>query len=95
MKAAGCTDKIPKADTISNKIHIRMSIVEQELQDLLENTCSTIALSVDRWTSQNSLPMFAINRTWLGPGLYQYRACLDFVEIQGAHSSKELCRYYI
>ena len=70
MKAAGCTDKIPKADTISNKIYIRISIIKQELQDLLKNTCLTIAFSVNKQTSQNSLLMFAINRTRLGPDLY-------------------------
>jgi hypothetical protein len=90
MKAAGCTDKIPKADAIANKIQLRMSIVEKELRDLLDETCLTIALSIDGWTSQNSLPMFAINGTWLSPELYRYRACLDFVEIQGAHSGEKL-----
>jgi hypothetical protein len=34
--------------------------------------------------------MFAINRTWLGPDLYKYRACLDFIEIQGSYSGENL-----
>lgn len=40
--------------------------------------------------------MLAINGTWLGPDLYKYRACLDFVEIEGSHSGEKLAEivYY-
>jgi hypothetical protein len=51
MKAVGCTHFIPKGDAITNKLHARIAIVETELKDLLERTCSTIALSLDGWTS--------------------------------------------
>ena len=72
MKAASYTYFIPKGDTISNKLHSRITIIKTELKILLEQTCSTIALSLDGQTSQNSLPMLAINGTWLGPNFEQY-----------------------
>jgi hypothetical protein len=34
--------------------------------------------------------MLAINGTWLGPNFEQYRACLEFIEIQGSHSGENL-----
>jgi hypothetical protein len=32
------------------------------------------------WTSQNSLPMLAINAHWMSSAFQQYRACIEFVE---------------
>ena len=34
--------------------------------------------------------MLAINGTWLGPNFEQYRACLEFIEIQGSYSGENL-----
>ena len=48
MKAAGCTHFIPKGDAITNKLHSRIAIAETELKTLLERTCSTVALSLDK-----------------------------------------------
>ena len=72
MKAVGYTHFIPKGDAITNKLHSRITIIKTELKILLKQTCSIVALSLDRQTSQNSLPMLAINGTWLGPNFEQY-----------------------
>jgi hypothetical protein len=90
MKAGNCQHKIPGADTVSSRLYTRLAPVEIELKALLEQTCSTIALSLDGWTSQNSLPMLAINGTWLGPNFQQYRACLEFIEIKVTYSGENL-----
>ena len=47
MKAAGYTHFILKGDTITNKLHSRIAIIKTELKILLEQTCSTVALSLD------------------------------------------------
>lgn len=90
MKARDCQYKIPSADTVASGLHARIVAIEAELKVLLQKTCSTLAISLDRWTSQNSLPMLAINGTWLGPNFQQYRACLEFIEIKGSHSGENL-----
>jgi hypothetical protein len=47
-------------------------------------------LSLDGWTSQNSLPMLAINAHWMSSDFQQYRACIEFVEIEGNNSRENL-----
>ena len=53
-------------------------------------SASSIALSLDGWTSQNSLSMLAINAYWLSSDFQQHRACIEFIEINGAHSGENL-----
>ena len=90
MKSGGCQYHIPGADTVSNKLYARLVKVEAELHALLDRTCSTIALSLDGWTSQNSLPMLAINGKWLSPDFQLHQACIEFIEIKGSHSGENL-----
>jgi hypothetical protein len=52
-------------------------------------SASSIALSLDGWTSQNSLPMLAINAHWMSSAFQQNRACIE-VEITGSHSGENL-----
>jgi hypothetical protein len=54
------------------------------------SSASSIALSLDGWTSQNSLPMLATNAHWMSSAFQQYRACIEFVEIEGSHSGENL-----
>jgi hypothetical protein len=51
---------------------------------------SLIALSLDGWTSQNLLPILAINAYWMSSDFQQYQACIEFVEIEGNHSGENL-----
>jgi hypothetical protein len=93
MEASGSTERIPGADTVSNWLKLRMNDVMKELICTLEESCQTIALSIDGWTSQNSIPMLAVNSTWLSPDFIRYRACLGFIEVQGSHSGMNLASY--
>jgi hypothetical protein len=63
LKAAGYNSFIPKADAVTKKIKDRLAVTEKDLIDLLDRSCITVALSLDGWTSQNNLSIFAINGT--------------------------------
>lgn len=90
LKAGGCTESIPGADTIASRIQGRITSSEAETFKLLHLTASTISLTMDGWTSNNDLSMMAINLTWFGPDLQQYRACIDFIHITSSHSGENL-----
>jgi hypothetical protein len=90
LRASGCSHKIPKADAITNKLRARVARVEAETTRLLERTSATVTLSLDGWTSQNSLSMLAINAKWLGSNFEVYQACIEFIEIEGNHSGENL-----
>lgn len=90
MKAAGCEHKIPKGDTIASRVHGRVGKIEVDLTKLLQRTCSTLALSLDGWTSQNTLPILCVRGHWCGPDFKVYQVLLEFVEIDGTHSGENL-----
>jgi hypothetical protein len=58
----------------------------------LDQTCTTLAISFDGWTSTNNLSIFAINGKWAGPDIKIYQVCLDFIKIKGNHSGKNLAK---
>jgi hypothetical protein len=88
MKAGDISLKIPKGDAISNKIMARVPKIEEETIQLLENTCSTISLSIDGWTSSNDIPFLGVNGKWAGPDFKIHKICIDFVELNDAHSGE-------
>ena len=93
IKAAGYTDLIIRGDTIVARVTNRVTICQKNLVDLLKRTYSTVALSIDGWTSLNDLSMLAVNGTWAGPDIKLYRACFEFIEVQGAHLGENLAHY--
>jgi hypothetical protein len=90
IRAGGVTDQIPGGDTAKNKIKNRMKDVEQDIDQSLAITASTVAVSLDGWTSQNSFPMIAVNATWLDDHFKQHQACIEFIEIDSSHSGENL-----
>lgn len=89
LRSAGFQDSIPSADTVSRRLSLRLDAVDSELRGLM-SSASSIALSLDGWTSQNSLSMLAINAHWMFSDFQQYRACIEFVEIEENHSGENL-----
>jgi hypothetical protein len=57
-------------------------IIVEETVQLLENTCSTISLSIDGWTSSNDIPSLGVNGKWAGPDFKIHKICIDFVAKQ-------------
>jgi hypothetical protein len=89
LRSAGFQDSVPSADTASRRLCLRLDALDSELR-ILMSSASSIALSLDGWTSQNSLPMLAINAHWMSSAFQQYRACIEFVGIEGSHSGENL-----
>lgn len=89
MRSAGFQDSVPSADTVSRRLCLRLDALDSELRTLM-SSASSIALSLDGWTSQNSLPMLAINAHWMSSAFQQYRACTEFVEIEGRDSGENI-----
>ncbi|KAJ5244686.1 hypothetical protein N7489_004782 [Penicillium chrysogenum] len=89
LRSAGFQDSVPSADTASRRLCLRLDALDSELRTLM-SSASSIALSLDGWTSQNSLPMLAINAHWMSSAFQQYRACIEFVGIEGSHSGENL-----
>jgi len=92
IRSAGYTGKIVGGDTVAKRVLGRVEVSENDLIALLDRTCVTIAISFDGWTSTNKLSMFAMNGKWAGPDMKIYQACLDFIEIKGAHSGRNLAQ---
>jgi hypothetical protein len=72
IKSVGHTGKIVKADTIADQVHKRLEVSKEDLIDLLDRTCTTVAILFDGWTSTNNLSMFAMNGKWAGPNMTIY-----------------------
>jgi hypothetical protein len=72
IKSTEHTRKIVKADTIADRVYKRLEVSKEDLIDLLDCTCTTVAISFDGWTSTNNLSMFAMNSKWAGPNMTIY-----------------------
>jgi hypothetical protein len=83
LRSAGFQDSVPSADTISRRLCLRLDALDSELR-ILMSSASSIALSLDGWTSQNSLSMLAINAHWMSSSFQQYRACIELSKLKAA-----------
>jgi hypothetical protein len=93
IQAAGRTTKLPSADTIASRINARVTSGIKETTKLIDETATTIAVTLDGWKSQNKLPFIGINATWCSSDFKVYRACLDFVQITESHSGENMAGY--
>lgn len=92
LRAGGCKDRISGANTIKKRLTGRVEIAEAENTKLFAKSASTVALSLDGWTSQNNYSVLAINISFLGPDFQVYRRCIEFIEIEGSHSGENLAK---
>jgi hypothetical protein len=90
MLLAGGNSRVPKGDAVRTKLMARVSYVEAELTKLFARTASTIAISLDGWTSQNGHSVLAVTARWIGPDFKVYQRCIEFIEIEGDHSGENL-----
>lgn len=60
------------------------------LSKWLANTCSSIALSFDAWTSSQGIPILGVIGHWLTPQFEEREALLEFAEIDGEHSGENI-----
>ena len=80
----------------STRYTLRQSIYDEftkqrlQLKDDLATTCNTIALSLDVWTSSNSLPILAIIGHWLTAEFDYRQQVVEFTELKGPHSGENM-----
>ncbi len=66
------------ASTVKRRIESTFEQSRHELISLLDNTCESIAISLDAWTSPNNHSFLGIIGSWIGP---------DFVFMKGSLNS--------
>jgi hypothetical protein len=92
LRIGGCDLKIPGADTVKNRLTARVKDVEEKNTILFAEKSSTVAVSLDGWTSQNNYSVIAINVSCLGPKFEVIKRCIEFIEIEGSHSGENLAK---
>jgi hypothetical protein len=86
----GVSPPFSSRHTLRQRICNEFNKQRLQLKHDLATTCSTIALSLDAWTSTNSLPVLAIVGHWLTEKFEYRQKVLEFIELQGAHSGENL-----
>jgi hypothetical protein len=71
------------ASTLRSRIFDRFANFREQLKYLIDNTCSKISLSLDAWTSKNSLGILAIIGHWTTPDFEYVDKVLEFTELNG------------
>ena len=90
FEAADVRLPIKSADTLYNRIRDAFSQSRIKRKQDLAQSCSSIALSLDAWTSENQLPILGVIGHWITPDFEKRDVLLDFAEIQGPHSGQNL-----
>jgi hypothetical protein len=83
----------PTAKTISDKT-VRADIMAdfekkfEEMKSTIESIPGKISITMDGWTSKNSLPFLAIRGHWLDNEWNYHSKLLDFSYVHGKHDGK-------
>ena len=64
---SGINPPFGSAHTLKQKIEDEFNIYCSQLKECLDTICTTIALSLDAWSSQNHVSILAIVGHWLTP----------------------------
>ena len=75
---------------VARRIDAEFVLCREQLISLLANTCQTIALSLDVWTSKNSKPILGVIGHWLDSDFHYHERVLEFAEMHGAHTGENM-----
>lgn len=90
LKSLNASCPIKTADTLRNRVQSEYSSWRGRLKQDLADTCQSISLSLDIWTSENQISFLAIVGHWLTPDFKLREDLLEFIEIDGLHSGENL-----
>jgi hypothetical protein len=76
--------------TLSRRIDAEFHCYRAQLIEELDQTCKTIALSLDVWTSKNSKAILGVIGHWLTADFQYQERVLEFAEIEGPHSGQNM-----
>jgi hypothetical protein len=79
---------IPSPYKITQNISKLYENDRQNLKDLIDSTCETIALSLDIWTSDNHEAFLAIIGHWTTQVFNYEEHLLDFIHLEGRHTAE-------
>lgn len=80
------------ATTLTRLIQNESSSAIAELGNLLNETCESISLSLDIWTSPTNDAYLGIIGYWIGTNFECFERLLDFVLITGLHTGENLAQ---
>jgi hypothetical protein len=78
------------AITLVSRIESSFDPIRNHLQDLLDKTCVSIALSLDIWSSSNNISYLGVIGHCIGQNFKYYERLLDFVLLSGPHTAENL-----
>lgn len=76
--------------TMARRTDQEFSVCREQLIEELEQTCQTISLSLDAWTSKNSKAMLGVIGHWLTADFQYHERVLEFTEIHGIYSGENI-----
>jgi hypothetical protein len=59
IKSRSVIEFILKGDAITNKVYTKVATIKKDIIKLLKETCATIALSLNKWQSNNNKKFFS------------------------------------
>jgi hypothetical protein len=77
-------------NTLTSRIAAEFELDRQKLIQELAISCQTIALLLDRWTSNNNVPILAVIGHWLTEDFVYKEALLEFTEVEGVKSRENI-----
>jgi hypothetical protein len=78
------------ADTLRDRVKHEFEDYRQGLRRELAQTCDSIAIALDTWTSEHQLSILAVIGHWITPSFERREVLLDFVELPGPHSGENM-----
>ncbi|KAI1829135.1 transcriptional regulator family: Zinc finger, BED-type predicted [Penicillium roqueforti] len=81
---------LPDARTVVRRIDADFDRCRIQLIDELARTCSTIALSLDVWTSKNHKAILGVIGHWVSTDFKYQERVLEFSELAGSHSGENM-----
>jgi hypothetical protein len=88
--SVGTTCPIISVDTLKCRVLEEYEVYRVLLKQELANTCSSIALSFDAWTSPQGISILGVIGHWLTSEFEEREALLEFAEINGKHSGENV-----
>lgn len=90
IKSSGMSIPFKSHNTIARRIIANFDVQRENLRLDLHETCQTISLSLDAWSSQNGKPILAIIGHWITPEFSYREKVLEFTEIEGSHTGENM-----
>jgi hypothetical protein len=86
---------IMSATTLVRKIEAVFEESRNELKLLLYETCVSISLSLDVWTSINNISFLGVIGHWIGPDFQYYERLIDFIELSERGTAENIANLII